>query len=74
MSEEKRKRKALTAFEDKTTPEQRSYGIYMISSIGGDFSQTYKGSYLRARRLARSRTQYGEMELSFVEPQDTPAQ
>jgi hypothetical protein len=69
----KKVRENPVAFEDRTTPEQRAFGVYLIRSPGGDYSQTFTGSYRMARRLARSRTRYGEIELVFIEAMDTPA-
>ena len=66
-------RKAIVAFEDLTTPEQRKYGVYLIRSKTTDYSQSFTGPYRQARRLARSRTQYGDIELSFLEASETSA-
>ncbi len=66
-------RRKPVAFEDRTTPEQRTFGVYLIRSPATGFSQTFTGSYRVARKLARSRTQYGDTELIFLEAQDTPA-
>jgi hypothetical protein len=68
-----RVRSKPVAFEDRTTPEERAYGVYLIRELGGAYAETITGSYRTARRRARSRTQYGEMELIFIEPLDTPA-
>ncbi len=61
------------AFEDRTTPDERPYGLYLIRSAAAGYAETFTGSYRTARKLAPRRTQYGEIELVFIEPQDTPA-
>jgi hypothetical protein len=61
------------AFEDLTTPEQRAFGVYLISSPDTGYSRVFTGSYRMARRLARGRTRFGDVELRFLEPMETPA-
>jgi hypothetical protein len=61
------------AFEDLTTPEQRAFGVYLISSPDAGYSRLFTGSYRMACRLARGRTRFGEVELRFIEPMETPA-
>jgi hypothetical protein len=60
-------------FEDVTRPDQRTFGFYEVKVLGTSFSQVIRASHPTACRLARSRTQYGQAELSFLEPIDTPA-
>ncbi|MPZ50556.1 MAG: hypothetical protein GEU75_14880 [Dehalococcoidia bacterium] len=68
-----RVRRGFVAFEDLTRPEERTFGFYLISLAGAKFGQVICASHPTAKRLARSRTQYGEVQLSFLEPVTTPA-
>ena len=68
-----RVRKDFVAFEDLTRPEDRTFGFYLISLAGAKFGQVIRASHPTAKRLARSRTQYGEAQLCFLEAINTPA-
>ncbi len=68
-----RVRRHYTAFEDHTSPGERTFGFYVIKVPAWDYGQVVRASHPTAARLARSRTQYGEAELHFLRPIDTPA-
>jgi hypothetical protein len=68
-----RVRSRYIAFEDWTLPDQRTFGFYEVKVIGTAFAQVIRASHRTAARLARSRTQYGDARLYFLEPIDTPA-
>jgi hypothetical protein len=68
-----RLRRHFGAFEDLTRPEERSFGFYLIRLAGARFGQIIRASHPTAKRIARSRTRYGEAELSFLGAIDTPA-
>jgi hypothetical protein len=61
------------AFEDLTWPAERTFGFYLIKVDSSDRSQVVRAAHPTAKRLARSRTQYGGTELSFLGAIDTPA-
>lgn len=61
------------AFEDKTNPDQRHHGQYLIRVIGTDRAVIFRGAYNEARKIARRNTQYGDVELSLLEEEDSPA-
>lgn len=67
------RRRGFVAFEDLTRPDERTFGDYLIKVVGTGLSQVLSASYPTAKRVARSRTQYGESELSFLAAIDTPA-
>jgi hypothetical protein len=60
-------------FEDMTLPEERTFGFYEVKVAGTTFAQVIRASHPTASRVARSRTQYGDAQLYFLEPIDTPA-
>jgi hypothetical protein len=60
-------------FEDLTLPDERPFGFYLVTVADPHVGQVYQVSYATARRLARSRTQYGDAELTFLGAIDTPA-
>jgi hypothetical protein len=64
-------RRAFVAFEDLTKPAERTYGHYLIRVAGR--GQVIRASHPTASRVARSRTQYGQAELSFLGAIETPA-
>ena len=68
-----RVRRSFVAFEDLTRPEERTFGVYLIRLVGTGFGQVICASHPTAKRLARSRTQYGEAQLSLLEAINTPA-
>ena len=68
-----RVRGAYVAFEDLTRPEERTFGFDLIGLAGTSFGQVIRASHPTAKRLARSRTQYGEAQLFFLEAINTPA-
>ncbi|HLF78050.1 MAG TPA: hypothetical protein VJB57_11245 [Dehalococcoidia bacterium] len=68
-----RMRRDYVAFEDLTRPGARTYGFYLVYVSNSDYSQLIRASHPTAARIARSRTQYGEAELSFLDPIETPA-
>jgi hypothetical protein len=49
------------------------FGYYLITLASDDWSQVIRASHATAKRIARSRTQYGDAQLSFLEAIDTPA-
>ena len=62
------------AFEDLTRPEERRHGVYLIRVEGEDrHSASVTGAYETARRLARRKTAFGNVTLSFGYEVDTPA-
>ena len=73
MAAPRKVRREPVAFEDRTTPDQRVYGVYLIKAPGTGYAETYTGPYRNARKLARSRTRFGDIELVFIEPHETPA-
>jgi hypothetical protein len=66
-------RRPFSSFEDWTIPADRTFGYYLITVNGWEHAQVIRASHPTAARIARSRTQYGEAELSFLEAIDTPA-
>ena len=60
-------------FADLTDPHERVFGFYLIKVPAWDYGQLIRASHATAARLARSRTQYGDAELHFLEVIDTPA-
>jgi hypothetical protein len=66
-------RRAFSSFEDLTIPAERTFGYYLITVPTAGRAQMIRASHPTASRIARSRTQYGEAELSFVEAIETPA-
>ncbi len=60
-------------FNDLTSPSERTFGFYEVKVPGTSVAQVFRASYSTACKLAHSRTQYGDAELSFLEPIDTPA-
>jgi hypothetical protein len=62
-----------SAFEDETTPGERTFGHYLINVTGTSHSQVIRASHSTAKRLARSRTQFGRARLSLLDVIDTPA-
>jgi len=60
-------------FADLTDPHERAFGFYLIKVPAWDYGQLIRASHATAARLARSRTQYGDAELHFLEVIDTPA-
>ena len=68
-----RVRQGYIAFEDHTRPNERSFGFYLVKVPAWAYGQLIRASHPTAARIARSRTQYGESELHFLRPIDTPA-
>ena len=68
-----RLRRTAVAFEDLTRPEERAFGAYLVAVAEVHLSQVIRASHSTAKRIARSRTRYGEAELSFLGAIDTPA-
>ena len=66
-------RQDYIAFEDHTRPDERTFGFYLIRVPALGYGQLARASHPTAARIARSRTQYGESELHFLKPIDTPA-
>jgi hypothetical protein len=59
--------------KDLSNPADRGFGFYLIQVPAWDYSQLIRASHATAARVARSRTQYGDTELRFLESIDTPA-
>jgi len=68
-----RMRQRSIAFEDLTRPSERTFGVYEVRIIDSGFTQLIRASHPTAARIARSRTLFGDSELSFVDAIDTPA-
>jgi len=66
-------RQHYIAFEDLTRLSELPFGFYLIRVPAWEYSQVIRASHPTAPRIARSRTQYGEAELSFLGPINTPA-
>jgi hypothetical protein len=66
-------RASFCAFEDLTRPAERTFGFYLIRVTDACRSRVVQAAHPTAKRLARSRTQYGGTELSFLGAIDTPA-
>ena len=66
-------RNRYIAFEDRTRPDERAHGLYLVTVSGTDFAKMIRASCPTASKIARSRTQYGDAELSFLEAVETPA-
>lgn len=73
MMPPKRVRSHYVDFFDGTDPRERGYGFYLIKVPAWDYNQLVRASHATAARIARSRTQYGDAELHFLEAIDTPA-
>jgi hypothetical protein len=67
------RRYPFLAFEDLTLPEERTFGFYRIEVAEIGLNQVVRASHRTAGRIARSRTQYGQAELSFLDAIETPA-
>jgi hypothetical protein len=66
-------RPSSTTVEDLTIPAERTFGYYLITVAVANCAQVIRASHSTASRLARSRTQYGNAELSLLEAIETPA-
>jgi hypothetical protein len=60
-------------FKDNTQPEERTFGFYEVQVPSAAIALVFRVSHPTACKLARGRTRYGDTELFFLEPIDTPA-
>jgi hypothetical protein len=68
-----RAQRDVVEFKDFSNPTDRGFGFYLIQVPAWSYSQLIRASHATAARVARSRMQYGDTELRFLELIDTPA-